>query len=123
MNVALWVAQGVLAAAFLLAGAMKLTRPREKLLENMAWVEDFTEGPLKTIGALEILAGVGLIVPGLTGIAPVLVPLAAVGIILIQAGAAVVHARRSETKQIVENLVFIAVAAFIAWGRFGDYPL
>lgn len=50
-------------------------------------------------------------------------PLAAIGIALIQAGAVVVHARRSETKQLIMNLVFIAMAAFIAWGRMGDYPL
>lgn len=122
MDIALWVAQGVLAAAFLMAGVMKLTRPTEKLAERLAWAEDFSERQIKTIGALELLAAIGLILPAITGIATVLVPLAAVGIILVQIGAIVVHQRRGESRQMVENLVFIAIAAFVAWGRFGAYP-
>ena len=123
MEIALWVAQGLLATAFLMAGVMKMTQSKEKIMENMDWPEDFSPGTLKSIGALEFLAAVGLILPGVTGIAPVLVPVAAVGIIVIMVGAITVHARRSETRGIVNNLVLVAVAAFIAWGRFGDYPL
>ena len=123
MNVALWIVQGLLAVLLLMAGVGKLTQPREKILARMAWVEDFTDGPLKTIGALEVLAALGLILPGVTGIAPVLVPLAATGTILIQIGAVVVHTRRSEIPNIAANLVLIAMAAFVAWGRLGDYTL
>ena len=123
MDIALWIVQGLLAAFMLMAGVAKLTKPREELLDRMAFVEDFTDGPIKTIGALEAFAAIGLILPGVTGIAPVLVPFAAIGIALIQAGAVVVHVRRSETQQLVMNVVFIAVAVFIAWGRLADYPL
>ena len=123
MDIALWIVQGMLAAFMLMAGMMKLTKPREELVEKMAFMEDFTDGPIKAIGALETLAAVGLILPGITGVAPVLVPLAAIGIALIQSGAVIVHARRSETKQLVMNLVFVAMAVFIASGRLGDYPL
>jgi uncharacterized membrane protein YphA (DoxX/SURF4 family) len=123
MDIALWIVQGVLAAFMLMAGIMKLAKPREELVDKMAFAEDFSDGPIKAIGALEVLAAIGLILPGITGIAPVLVPLAAVGIALIQAGAVIVHARRSETKQLIMNLVFIAMAVFIAWGRLGDYAL
>ena len=123
MNIALWVVQGLLAAAFLMAGIMKLTQSKEKFAENMAWVEDFTEGQIKMIGALELLGAIGLILPGVTGVAPVLVPLAAVGIALIMIGAIVTHVRRSEAQQTIINLAFMAMAAFIAWGRLGDYPL
>ena len=123
MNIALWIVQAALAAAFLGAGIMKLTKSKDELGEAMAWVNDFTGGQIKTIGALEVVAAIGLIVPGVTGIAPVLVPLAAVGIIVIMIGAIAAHVRRSETNQIVKNIVFIAMAAFIAWGRFIDYPL
>ena len=107
----------------LMVGLVKLTKPREELVDKMAFMEDFTDGPIKAIGALEVLAAVGLILPGITGIAPVLVPLAAIGITLIQTGAVIVHARRSETKQLIMNLVIIAMAVFIAWGRIGDYAL
>ena len=123
MGTALWIVQGVLAAFMLMVGLVKLTKPREELVDKMAFMEDFTDGPIKAIGALEVLAAVGLILPGITGIAPVLVPLAAIGIALIQIGAVIVHARRSETKQLIMNLAFIAMAVFIAWGRIGDYPL
>lgn len=122
MSVALWVAQGILAAAMLMAGMMKLAKPREELMDRMAFMEDFTDGPIKVIGALEVLGALGLILPAVTGIAPVLVPLAAVGIALIQSGAVVVHLRRSEY-QWAMNLVFIGIALFIAWGRFGDHAL
>ena len=123
MDIALWVAQGILAAVMAMVGIAKLAKPREELLDKMAFVEDFTDGPVKTIGALEVLAAIGLILPGVTGIAPVLVPVAAIGVALIQTGAVIVHARRSETRELVGNLVFIAIAVFIAWGRLGDYPL
>jgi hypothetical protein len=62
----------------LMAGFMKLANPREELINKMTFMEDFTDGPIKAIGALEVLAAVGLILPGITGIAPVLVPLAAI---------------------------------------------
>jgi uncharacterized membrane protein YphA (DoxX/SURF4 family) len=123
MDVALWVAQGLLALIMLMAGLPKINQPREKMLDRMAFVEDFTDGPIRTIGILEVLAAVGLILPGLTGIAPILVPLAAVGVALIQMGAIVVHVRRSESRPLVMNLVLVAIAIFIAWGRLGDYPL
>ena len=123
MNVALWMVQGLLAVLLLMAGVAKLTQPREKMLARAAWVEDFTDGPLKTIGGLEVLAAIGLILPGVTGIAPVLVPIAASGIILLLIGAVVVHTRRSEISNIAANLVIIAMAAFVAWERLGDYAL
>ena len=122
MNVVLWIVAGVLAAAFLAAGLMKLAQPREKLVESgMGWAGDFSPGVVKAIGALEVLGALGLILPAVFDIATVLVPLAAVGLALIMAGAIVVHARRKETPMVVTNLVLLALAAFVAWGRFGDY--
>lgn len=122
MNVFLWIVAGLLAVAFLGAGAMKLSQPKAKLsASGMPWVDDFSDGQVKTIGALEVLAAIGLIGPPLTGIAPVLAPLAAVGLVLTMIGAAVVHARRGETQGIVVNAVLLILAAVVAWGRFGPY--
>jgi DoxX-like family len=59
--------------------------------------------------------------PAVVPIAPILVPLAAVGLALVMAGAAIVHARRSEPMNIAVKLVLIALAVFVAWGRFGPY--
>jgi len=122
MNVVLWVVAGLLAAAFLAAGLTKVTSPREKLLERMAWVNDFPQSQVKAIGALEVLGAIGLVLPALTKIAPVLVPLAATGLVLTMAGAVVVHLRRGDGfGAAVPSLVLGLLSLFVAWGRFGAY--
>jgi uncharacterized membrane protein YphA (DoxX/SURF4 family) len=122
VDVVLWIAAGVLAAAFLAAGLLKLTRSRKRLADSgMGWAENFGDGTVKMIGALEVLGAVGLILPAALDIAPILVPLAATGLGVIMLGAIVTHARRREPQAIVINLVLLALAAFVAWGRFGPY--
>lgn len=74
MNTVLWILQIVLAVAFLGAGAMKLTQSRAKLAPRMGWVEDFSDTGVKAIGALEVLAAIGLVLPAALDIAPVLTP-------------------------------------------------
>jgi len=121
MNVVLWILAGLLAVAFLGAGLTKLTQPKEKLAATMGWVEDFSPGTVKLIGALEVLAAIGLILPAAFDVVPVLVPLAAVGLVALMIGAALTHARRREITLIVVNLVLLALAAVVVWGRFGPY--
>ncbi len=122
MNVVLWIVAGLLAVAFLAAGLMKLAQPKKKLADSgMGWTEDFSDGAVKGIGALEVLGAVGLILPAALDIVPVLVPIAATGLALLMLGAAVTHARRKESPNIVVNIVLLALAAFVAWGRFGPY--
>jgi uncharacterized membrane protein YphA (DoxX/SURF4 family) len=120
MNVVLWIIAGLLAAAFLAAGAMKLIQPKEKLAAaGMGYVEDFSAGAVKAIGALEVLAAIGLILPAALDIVPVLVPMAALGLVLLMIGAAITHLRRGESQMIVINLVLLVLAAVVAWARFG----
>ena len=122
MNAVLWIIAGLLAAVFATAGALKLTQPREKLLAaGMAWTGDFSDGTVKLIGALELLAAVGLILPALLDVVPVLVPLAALGLVLVMVGGAVVHARHKEYPNIIGNVVLLALAAVVVWGRFGPH--
>jgi hypothetical protein len=122
VNVVLWIIAGVLAAAFLAAGLMKAGQPKKKLADSgMGWVEDFSPGMVKTIGALEVLGAIGLILPAAVDVAPVLVPLAATGLVLLMLGAAITHARRREPQMIVINVVLLVLAAVVAWGRFGPY--
>jgi uncharacterized membrane protein YphA (DoxX/SURF4 family) len=121
MNVLLWIVAGVLAAAFLVAGLTKLTQPKEKLAARMGWVEDFSPGMVKAIGALEVLAAIGLILPAALDVVPVLVPLAAVGLVVLMAGAAITHARRREPQLVVVNAVLLLLAVVVLWGRFGPY--
>src|SRR5215217_6198769 len=96
MSIELWVVQALLAAAFLMSGATKLSQPKEKLLKNMAWVEDFSQRTVRIIGALEVLGAIGIVVPALSGIVPWLTPLAALGLVLLILGAALTHLRRTE---------------------------
>ncbi len=122
MNIVLWVIAGLLSLMFLVAGVMKLARSKRDLAASgMSWTEDFSERTVRLIGVLEVLAAAGLILPPATGIAPVLAPLAATGVVLLMCGAAVVHLRRTERAQIAVNVVAGLLAALVAWGRFGPY--
>lgn len=124
MSIALWVVTGVLAAAFLAAAIPKLTTPHDKLAERMPWVADFSDGQVKAIGAVEVLGAVGLILPAVTGIAPVLVPVAATGLALLMVLAATMHLRRGDgVSAVVPNVTLFVLAVVVAWGRFGPYPL
>lgn len=86
------------------------------------WVLDSKPGTLKAIGALEILGAVGLILPALLGIAPILVPLAASGLALIMTGAMIMRIRRGETKAALGDGGYLALTAFVAIGRFALEP-
>lgn len=121
MNTLLWILQIVLAVAFAFAGIGKLTQPREKLAERMGWVEDFSQGTVRLIGALELLAAVGLVLPAATGILPWLTPLAALGLVVVMLLAIPVHVRRHELPNVAVNVVLALVAAFVAWQRFGPH--
>jgi uncharacterized membrane protein YphA (DoxX/SURF4 family) len=121
MNLALWIVTGLLAVAYLAGGGGKLIMPKKKIAAiapSARWVEDFSAGSVKAIGALEVLAGVGLVLPALLDIAPVLVPLAAVGLVLLMIGAVITRIRRHEFKFMVADLAYLALAGFVAWGRF-----
>lgn len=122
MNVALWIAQVLLAVLFLMSGFMKATQPREKLAKNMAWVNDFSPTAIKAIGVLEILGAIGVILPALLNIMPILTPIAAGGLALVMLGAVIVHLRRKEYPNIVMNLVLMALAVFVLYGRLVLLP-
>ncbi|XVQ06365.1 DoxX family protein [Spirillospora sp. CA-255316] len=120
MNITLWILASVLAVAFLAAGAMKVALPREKLVNSgMAWAGDFPPGAVKAIGAVEVLGGLGLVLPAAVDIAPILVAWAALGLAAVMAGAAITHLRRNEAQMIPVNVVLLVLAAVVAWGRFG----
>ena len=123
MNVALWILQVVLAVSFALAGIMKLTQPKEKLVGRLPWVEDFPPATVKLIGSAEAAAALGLILPAATGIASVLAPLAATGMVVLMVLAAITHVRRKEPSAIAFNALLLVLAAVVAWGRFGPYAV
>ncbi len=125
MNTVVWIAQGLLAVAMLGAGAMKLSKSKEALMASgqMDWTEDFPEPQIKGIGALEVLAALGLIIPAVLDIAPALVGVAAIGVVLLMLGAAAPHLRRKEGQMVPVNLGIAAIAVFIAVMRFGPEAL
>jgi uncharacterized membrane protein YphA (DoxX/SURF4 family) len=119
MDTALWVIQIVLALMFGMAGVMKLSKSRADLQPRLPWVEDFSDGTVKLIGAVELLAAIGLVLPAATGILPWLTPLAAAGLAVVMVLAAITHLRRKEFQGVVVNAVLFALSAFVAWQRFG----
>ena len=121
MNTFLWILQGILAAVFLMAGGMKLMMPKEKLKEQMGWVEEFTDTQVKAIGVAEVAAAVGLVLWWAIDVAAVLTPLSAVGLVLLMVGAVMTHLRRTELVPFgVMNSMLAVLALIVAIGRFGD---
>ncbi|MFJ8962171.1 DoxX family protein [Lentzea sp. NPDC102401] len=122
MDLAVWIVSGVLAALYLMAGFTKLVKTKQDLVAEprMSWAGDFTEGQVKGIGAVEVAGAIGLVLPWLTGIAPILTPIAAIGLALVQVGAAITHLRRGEGATVPVNLALCALAVFVAVVRFGQ---
>lgn len=121
MNLALWIIAGLLAVVMLVGSASKLFVAKEKLAAapGGGWTGDASVGFIRTLGALEVLAAVGLLLPAAVGVAPVMVPVTAVCVVLLMVGAMITHGRRHEVTFVMLNLVYLALAALVAWGRFG----
>jgi hypothetical protein len=112
--IAFWIVTGLTALLFLAAGSMKVIRPKAALAEmGMAWTADFHPGVIKAIGAAQVLGAVGMILPVLLDIVPILSPIAATCIALIMLGAVVVHVRRKEPVVVALVLMLLAVASAI----------
>jgi len=116
MIVAYWIVAGIAALVFIAAGAMKLARPKEALAASgMAWTEDFTSPSVKPIGLAEVLGGIGLILPMLTGVAPILSPIAGAALAILMVGAAITHIRRNEPPIPIALVVIAAAAAILGF--------
>ena len=120
MNIALWALAGLLALAFLAAGLMKLRTPEK--LQEAEWARAAGSGAIRALGAAEVLGAIGLILPAALGIAPVLTPLAALGLAIVGLGATVVHLKAGEgLKGAAPALVLGLLSLFVAIMRFGPY--
>lgn len=121
MNIALWIVASLLAVGCLGGGLtmLALSKPRFRALgAGQRYVDEFSPGFIKAIGAVTVLAAAGLTLPAMLDITPVLVPMAALGIVLLMTGATTVRIVRREWRFAVVDLVFFAMAGFVAWGRF-----
>lgn len=125
MDTIVWVVQILLALAFFMAGIMKLTQPIDTLQERMTWVESINPRSfVRGIGLVEMLGALGLILPAVTGILPVLIPFAAAGLVLTMVGALGLHIRRGDALvRAVPSVVLLGLAVFVAYGRFVAVPL
>lgn len=122
MNLALWIGTGLLAAVALVGGIGKTFVPKEKVARTAGgrWTADASVGFVKTLGILELLAAVGLVLPAVLDIAPIMVPVTAACWVLLMVGAIITHVRyRDGAKFVVVTSFYLALAAFVAWGRFG----
>src|SRR5580693_7555722 len=114
MNTALWIVQLVLCIAFLGAGGMKLFAYR-KYKETAGRELDLSRGLVTFIGISELAGALGLVLPGFSGIAPILAPLAAVGLGIIMLLATGLHLKRKEPPW--PTVVLMILAGFVAVGR------
>ncbi|WP_405137427.1 DoxX family protein [Nocardia sp. NBC_01388] len=115
MNVAYWIVGGVLAVFYLYSGGTKVVQSKEKLRPMMGWIDTVPMSFVRGIGGLEVLGAFGLILPPLTGIAPVLALLAAVGLALVQVGGLALHISRREFQVIGLNIFLLVLACVAAW--------
>ncbi len=120
MNIALWIAQCLLACAYGTVGSMKVLQPAKvRKHPQMTWAQDRSDSYIRFVGTMEVLGAAGLVLPMLTGILPWLTPLAAVGLSIIQALAiATVHLPSKEYDSFPLNVVFLGVGLFILFGRW-----
>lgn len=118
MNIALWIAQGLLAAMYLMAGTMK-TFQTKKTRPTMTWTQGRSDAFVRFVGIAELLGAFGLILPLLTGILPWLTPIAAAGLALIQILAIVTeHLPKKEYNIIPVNVVLLGLSIFVIFGRW-----
>ena len=122
MNLALWIVQGVLALLFVFAGVTKLVMPIEEMTKQMPVQLPMPGVFLRFIGVAEIAGALGLILPGLLRIRPGLTPLAAVGLVIIMAGAVGLGLVMGDAAATLMPLLVGLLAAFVAYGRWRRAP-
>ena len=118
MNIALWIAQALLATMYLMAGTMK-TFQTEKARHTMTWTQGRSDAFVRFVGIAELLGAFGLILPLVTGILPWLTVLAAIGLTIIQVLAVFTeHLPKREYNIIPVNVVLLGLAVFVIIGRW-----
>jgi putative oxidoreductase len=123
VNLALWIAQVLLALFFLAAGYAHGLLPIEQAARSAPWIADVPVGLARFIGAAELAGGLGVVLPAALRRSPWLTPLAALGLMTIMLLAVLFHISRGESRIIGMRIGVAAIAAFVAWGRFRSVPI
>ncbi|HEX6181800.1 MAG TPA: DoxX family protein [Chitinophagaceae bacterium] len=116
MNTALWIIQILLSVMMLVLGFMKTFYPVEKL-HKFSWTNRRPKAFVRFVGISEMLIGIGLILPEVTGILPALTSYAALSLCMIMVLAMAEHIRYKEAHEIWKNAIIILIGAFVAIGR------
>ena len=120
MNVILWILQIFLAAAFLAHGIFYLFPPADMVVQMNAIVPPAFR---IVIGAAEVLAAIGLTLPGMTRIHPWLVSAAAVGLMMVTGSATVFHTVRAETSPAIATAFLFVLSSVLAYMRWKVAPI
>jgi putative oxidoreductase len=120
MNIVLWILQVLLAIAFFAHGMLFLTPPAHLVEQMNAALPRWFQ---VSLGVAEVLAAIGLTLPGLSRIQPWLVTWAAVGIMIIMVSATIWHVARNEINSAAITLVLLAMATFVAYMRHRVLPI
>jgi hypothetical protein len=123
LRVGLWIAQSLLAAFYGLTGVLKLSLPIPRLAAMLHWPDMYGAAFTRSLGVCESAGALGLLLPAATRIYPRLTPLAAACLVLLQICAITFHVSRHEFERLPLNIVLIATAAFILWGRWRKAPI
>lgn len=122
LNIALWTAQALIALTLIWAAYAKLIQPIEETAKMLPWALDNPE-LLTSTGIIDLLGGLGIILPAALRIQPKLSVFAAYGIIALMIAASVFHISRGESSLIGMNIFFLALAVFVVWGRTKKAPI
>ncbi|MCX6048312.1 MAG: DoxX family protein [Chloroflexi bacterium] len=120
MNIVLWILQVLLAALYLWHGWLMIAPPPEVAAIMNTFLPTWFR---LLIGIAEVLAAVGLILPGLTRILPRLTTWAAAGLMIVMASATVVHLARGETSSAISAFVILLLVTFVAYMRWKIKPI
>lgn len=123
LHIALWAVQGLLALTLVGTGVWKLATPIAALAGKMPWMGQVAPGFLYLTAVLDLLVGLGILLPSATRVRPGLTVLAATGGVGLMLGAAVFHVSRGEAANTPFNFVLAGLAAFVAWGRHSAAPI
>jgi putative oxidoreductase len=122
LNITLWISQSLIALTLIWAAYAKLLQPIEETAKMLPWAAE-NPGLLKFTGCIDLLGGLGIILPAAFRIQPKLTIFAAYGTIVLMIAASAFHISRGEASLIGMNIFFLILAAFVAWGRTKKAPI
>ncbi|WP_027553481.1 DoxX family protein [Bradyrhizobium sp. Cp5.3] len=123
LRIGLWIAQILISFVFISAGLVKLLTPIPQLAAMMPWAGEYSETFVRFVALVDLTGGIGILLPALTRILPRLTVLAALGCAVLQVLALVFHISRGEAAVTPLNVVLLALALFVLWGRNGKAPI